>query len=499
MVLSFIGILVSLVFLVVFAYRGHSVVVVAPFAALIAVLFSREPIMATYTQIFMPAAGGFVTKYFPLFLFGAIFGYLMTSTGLARYLARGITALFGPKRAMLSTVIATALLTYGGVSAWVVAFTIVPIASALFREAGIPKRLMPGAIALGTITFALAALPGSPQIHNAIPTSYFGTNVYAAPVFGIIASALMLVAGMTWLEFRIRQLHKKGERFDPLDNNGAVIDTPPGIGDTGHEEKIEIGGESFDTNSGGRIATHERAATEPSVQVQGLLGLLPILVVIVVNFAMVYWVSGKLNTDYLAEEKYGSTTLDALLGIWSPTIALAIAVAVIVCMFPSRAAQSIREFSDGAKNAILPCFTTASEVGYGAVIAALAVFGVIKSNMLGISDNALIVSTVSTAVISGITGSSSGGLSITMQTLGEQLAQLATEQGISLEFMHRVTAMASVSFDSLPHNGAVLTMLIVCGMTHKLSYKDVAVVTIVIPLATLLVMLGLNVVIPGLS
>lgn len=119
--------------------------------------------------------------------------------------------------------------------------------------------------------------------------------------------------------------------------------------------------------------------------------------------------------------------------------------------------------------------------------------------MLDISDNALVVSTVSTAVISGITGSSSGGLSITMQTMGEQLAQLAAEQGISMELMHRVTAMASVSFDSMPHNGAVLTMLIVCGMTHRLSYKDIAVVTIAIPLATLLLFLGLNAVIPGLS
>ena len=209
--------------------------------------------------------------------------------------------------------------------------------------------------------------------------------------------------------------------------------------------------------------------------------------------------SKVLDTSYLAEEKYGETNLDALLGIWSPTVALACAVFVIVAMFPKRAAESIKEFSDGAKNAILPCLTTASEVGYGAVIAALAVFSVVKSNMMGISDNALVVSTVSTAVISGITGSSSGGLSITMQTLGDQLAQLATEQGISLELMHRVTAMASVSFDSMPHNGAVLTMLIVCSMTHRLSYKDVAVVTIIIPLATLALMLGVNALIPGLS
>ena len=232
---------------------------------------------------------------------------------------------------------------------------------------------------------------------------------------------------------------------------------------------------------------------------QGLLGMIPILVVIVVNFSFVFYFAERMDTAYLAEEKFGLTDIQALTGVWGPTISLALAIVVMVLMFPSRVKQSIGEFSDGAKNAILPCFTTASEVGFGAVIASLAVFAVVQDNMLGFSENALVVSTVATAVISGITGSSSGGLSITMQTMGEQLAQLATEQGISMELMHRVTAMASVSFDSMPHNGAVLTMLIVCGMTHRLSYKDIAVVTIAIPLLTLLLFLGLNAIIPGLS
>nr|WP_235923010.1 GntP family permease [Corynebacterium lizhenjunii] len=477
--ISFAGVVASLAFLVVFAYRGHSVVVVAPIASLIAVITSGVPIMGTYTQIFMPALAGFIGKYFPLFLFGAIFGYLMTSTGLARYLAHGITALFGAKRALIATVVATALLTYGGVSAWVVAFTIVPIATALFQENEIPHRLMPAAIALGTITFALAALPGSPQIHNAIPTSYFGTNTYAAPVFGLLAAAIMFCAGIAWLQWRARRLRAGGEAFAPRDAHGNIIETPLA------QQAEEIA-----------VATPLK---QPSTAVQGLLGLLPIAVVIGVNFSIVYGFSKHWDAAYLAEEKYGETSLGALLGVWSPTIALALAVVVIIAMFPSRVRESLSELSEGAKNAIVPCFTTASEVGYGAVIAALAIFAFIKDNMLGISDNALVVSTVSTAVISGITGSSSGGLSITMQTLGEQLAQLATEQGISLELMHRVTAMASVSFDSLPHNGAVLTMLLVCGMTHKLAYKDVAMVTVAIPLATLAFMLGLAALVPGLA
>lgn len=493
MVLSFVGIIASLAFLVIFAYRGHSVVVVAPCAALIAVALAGEPIMGMYTQVFMPAMGGFVTKYFPLFMFGAIFGYLMNSTGLARDLARGITALLGPRRALLSTVIATALLTYGGVSAWVIAFTVVPIAVALFKEAQIPHRLMPAAIALGTITFALAALPGSPQIHNAIPTSYFGTNVYAAPVFGVTSAAIMLVAGIGWLEFRAKRLYANGEGYEPLDAQGNVIATPAGIGGADDDS-----GEDGENASFQRSNAQNRKGRTGSVVKDGMLGLLPILFVVAVNFTLVYFVAPRWNADYLASEKFGETTLDTVIGLWSPTIALASAVGVIVAMNPRRAKRSLEEFSEGAKNAILPCLTTASEVGYGAVIAALTVFTVIKENMLGISDNALVVSTVSTAVISGITGSSAGGLSIAMETLGEQLAQLATQQGISVELMHRVTAMASVSFDSLPHNGAVLTMLMVCGMTHKLAYKDVAVVTIVIPLATLAIMLGVNAIIPGL-
>lgn len=462
MAVALFGIIFSLAFLVFFAYRGHSVVVVAPLAALIAAVFSGEPLMATYTQIFMPALADFVAQYFPLFLCGAIFGYLMTTTGLARQLAHGITALFGPKRALLSTVIATALLTYGGVSAWVVAFTVVPIAKALFHEAQIPKRLMPGAIALGTVTFALAALPGSPQIHNAIPTRYFGTNVYAAPVFGLVAALLMLIAGVLWLEYRVKQLRAKGEGIDehtPDDDDEAALGAT----------KVE---------------------TRKDVAVQGLQGFAPIAVVIAVNFGVVFGAPRLWNTDYLATEKFGETNLDGVMGVWSPTIALATAIVVLILMFPSRVKKSVKEITEGAKNAILPCLTTASEVGFGAVVAATAVFALVKENMLGISDNALIVSIVSTAVISGITGSSSGGLSITMETLGTQLADLANAQNIDPEIMHRVTAMASVSFDSLPHNGAILTMLMVCGLTHRQSYKDIAVVTIIVPLSVMALMLG---------
>src|SRR5699024_8624695 len=181
MAIALIGIILSLVVLITLAYRGHSVIAISPVAAMIAVVLSGAPLLASYTQVFMPALGDFIVSFFPLFITGAIFGKLMSVSGYAQKLAHWLSGLFGPKRAILVTAISTALLTYGGVSAWVVAFTIFPIAKSLFEAADLPRRLMPAAVALGIFTFATAALPGSPQIHNAIPTQFFETTTFAAP------------------------------------------------------------------------------------------------------------------------------------------------------------------------------------------------------------------------------------------------------------------------------------------------------------------------------
>lgn len=510
MIIPLIGIFLSLAVLVGLAYRGHSVVIVAPIAAVIATLFSGAPLLATYTQIFMPAAGRFITAYMPLFLCGAIFGHLMTVSGLASQLARSMSVLFGAQRALATTVLATALLTYGGVSAWVVVFTIMPIAMELFKEAHVPRRLMPAAIAFGTITFALAALPGSPQIHNAIPTKYFGTTTYAAPFFGLSAAAIMLVLGLGWLHFRTRQLNARGEYFEPLPDKETRRKEPTakttelgkGHRVVGHMEpaakhESSAHGPGWIQStlkepgvSAGELLRKQRrqqsiTMSKTSALKLGAIGLLPIMVVILMNFLFVYVLSAHMNFDYLAEEKFGGVSLNKVMGTWSVVVALATAIILMLLMRPSQIKENISALSEGAKTSILPAFTTASEVGYGAVVASLAIFTVIRDGMFSVSDNALVVSTVSTGVISGITGSASGGLSITMEAFGSSLAQMAADQGISMEILHRVSAMASVSFDSLPHNGAVLTMLMVCGMTHRQSYKDVAMVTVVLPIAVI--------------
>lgn len=519
MTLALVGILLSLGLLITLAYRGHSVIAVAPFAASIAVIMSGAPLLASYTQIFMPALGSFLIAFFPLFLVGAIFGRLMTISGYAQNIAGWISGLLGPRFAILVTVLATALLTYGGVSAWVVVFTIFPIGMALFEEADIPRRLMPAAIALGIFTFATAALPGSPQIHNTIPTKFFDTNTFAAPGLGLLAAVLVFGLGMLWLEHRQKQLALAGESFwdattaelkeaERLD--GGVRPTKSG-GSSRPAPRVDV--ETIDDEGGAQhisrgpaVATREMEAVsqtpgpaagpvEKTTMAAGLIGLSPILAIVIVNAVCTYVLFPAMDFGYLADEKFGATSIGALTGIWSVTVAMLAGIVLVFLMRVGSFSDYVDGLTDGAKNAVLPVFNTASEVGYGAVIASLAIFVAIRDNIFGISDNPLIVAAASTSGISGLTGSASGGLTITLQTFGKDLAQMASQQDISMDLMHRVTAMASIGFDSLPHNGAIITLLLVTGLSHRESYKDIFVVTVLVPLAGLLTVIGLGMVV----
>ncbi len=194
-----LGILLGLGGLVWLSFRGWSVLVLAPAAAMVAAAAAREPLLANWTITFMGAAAGFILQFFPLFLLGAVFGKLMEDSGSVSAIARFMTERLGPRRAVLSVVLAGALVTYGGVSLFVAFFVLAPMGQALFRTANIPNRLMPAAIALGTSTFTMSALPGTPAIQNAIPMPFFGTTPFAAPGLGIVASAIMLGFGLWWL------------------------------------------------------------------------------------------------------------------------------------------------------------------------------------------------------------------------------------------------------------------------------------------------------------
>jgi H+/gluconate symporter-like permease len=437
---------VSLLLLMWLAYRGVSVIILAPVLALLACLFQADspPLLATYTQVFMQAMGGFAIKFFPIFLLGAVFGKLMQDSGCARAIALSFRDWLGARHAILAIVLACGLLEYGGVSAFVVAFSVYPLAAALFRELDIPKRLLGGTLALGAFTFAMTCLPGTAQIHNLIPMSYFGTTAFAAPILGLVGGAAMVTGGVTWLNFRLRKARAAGE----------------GYGEGHTQEPGSLAGET------------------PHV----LLALLPIALVIGVNYAMVeYWIPGW-DTDYLAGEQYGETSIEALRGFWGMITAL-LAANIAVAAIHFRSIETLNKtLGAGAMGALLPTFNTASEVGYGATIASLAAFAVVRDAVLNLSPgNPLISEMAAVNVLAGITGSASGGLGIALGALGETYLQMAQAAGIDPEIMHRIASMSSGGFDSLPHNGAIITLLTICGLTHRQAYGDIAVVSVLIP------------------
>ncbi len=497
--IGLIGIILSLVLLIFFAYRGVNVIILAPLMALLATAFAGGlPMLATYTQVFMPALGNYLITYFPLFLLGALFGKLMDDSGSARSIAYFIVEKLGDTKAILAIVLACGILTYGGVSLFVVAFAVFPIAAALFREAGVPKRLIPATIALGSFTFTMTALPGTPQIQNAIPAPFFGTNAFAAPGLGIIAAIIMFGGGTAWLMYRSKKLTAAGETYLPTETpKGPGLLSRLGGRGSDRDERgsttVRPGPEPHGTatataTTGEPVATDQSTLPRPSV----LIAFLPIFVVIALNYVLVTWVFPAMDTDYLAGDAYGNTDIDTVGGIWAIVVALVVSTLIVVATNYQRFGNVKESVNDGTMGSFLPIFNTASEVGYGAVIASLPAFRMVRDSVLGISSNPVISLAVAVNVLAGITGSASGGMSIALQTLGEQFRGLADAQGISLELMHRVTVLAAGGFDALPHNGAVVTVLAICGLTHRQSYKDIFVVAVAIPLAALAVVITLG-------
>lgn len=464
MILGIIGILLSLALLITLAYRGVPVLIAAPIASIVALVFSQAPLLPAYTEIFMPAMAGFIGNFFPVFLTGAIFGMLMTVTGYAKSIATSVTSLIGGKAAIAAAVVTSALMTYGGISLFVVAFVMYPLARELFRVADIPRRLIPATIALGIFTFTMTALPGTPQVQNIIPGQFFGTGSFAGAAIGIIGSIFVIVFGMAWLEFRTRQLRKKGEHFSSVHNGG--------------EEELQNG-------NGTKQATVTLA--EPTNRV---IPFLPLLTVFVVNFACTLYIFPAMDWSYLSEEQYGGITLANRAALWAVLVGITAAILLILLINVRHFRELIRAVGEGAKNSMFPVFSTASEVGYGAVVASVAAFAVVRDSIFNMGANAIITSVVTVSITAGLTGSSSGGMTIALNALGDELREMAIADDISLEVMHRLTAMASGGLDTLPHSGAVVTLLIVCGLTHKQSYKDLAVITIVGPVTAVALLVG---------
>lgn len=474
------GILLGLILLITLAFRSWSILLLAPATALLAAFFSGEPLLAHWTQTFMNAATHFLAQFFPIFLLGALFGKLMDDSGSISSIANFMTRLLGKKRAILAVVLAGALVTYGGVSLFVALFVLAPMAQVLFRAANIPQRLMPATIALGTSTFTMSAIPGTPAIQNTIPMPFFGTTPFAAPGLGIIASIIMLLFGLWWLGRAESRAKRGGELF--CEGNLAKMNTI--ANDQMLRERATYARE-FDP------AEINHGCSSKTVPPAGL-AFLPLVVVVGVNFLMSLFILPRLNVSYLSEERFGATSLFAVSGIWSVITALTLASLAVVILNHKRL-PALRETMDAGANAsVLPALSVASLVGFGAVVAAMPAFAVARDWILSTGGNLLVSLATTTNVLAALTGSASGGLIIALDALGNIYLTLAKEYGIDPSLLHRVAAISSGTLDSLPHNGAIVTLLTVCGSTHRESYFDIAMVAIVGALIALIVVIGIG-------
>ncbi len=438
-VISLLGIFAGLILLIVLAYRGHSIVWVAPVCAVVVAVLGGLNILDSYLGDYMKGTADYVVSWFPAFFLGAVYGKIMDKTNSARSLANRLIRLIGSKYAVAAVVLPCLLMTYGGISLFVVVFVIYPMGYAIYREANLPRTLLPGAIAFGAFGITMTSIPGTPQIQNIIPTQYYNTTAFAGPLMGLVAALLIGVPGYLYLEWRVKNARKQGLGF---------------VEDTKYTE----------------------SATEASDQPSWhwLCGLVPLVVVIL----MLNVLPGVLAKAGLAQWETSQSIVVALLG----------GIATVCLMNLHQLKKLLPAINDGATGSLSAIMNTACAVGFGSVVKCVPGFALLKNAMLNMPGSILFSEAVAVNVLAGATGSASGGMSIALEALAPQYLEKATAIGLNPELLHRIASVASGGLDTLPHNGAVLTLLAVSHCTHKESYMDICVTSCIIPVVVSLLL-----------
>lgn len=445
MIVANLGLVAGLVLLIWLALRGVNILLAVLVSILLIGLTNGLPIADVFLQHFPFGASGafsFAGNFLLLFLCGGLFGRIMATSHAAQGVAMAITERLGQRRALLIAMLVCALLTYGGVVVFVVMFTMYPIGVTLMRTANIPRRLYAAAIALGAGTFTMTALPGTPSIHNVIAARNLGTDLFAGGWYGILAGALMAGLGMWYLQWQWRRAQQSGENYVANDKDSQMAALAPGS----------------------------------DAHLPGLWrSLLPILVVLGTIVA-------PRLLDVLGVQMQWQVFANSQPVLWA---SFALLLGSLLCwgLFKAVRPQFISAAGKGVDDAMLPLINTAAVIGFGGVVIQTDGFHAFAAWLLGLDMPTLLSVFVSANLISGVTASASGGLQIFMSSL----APVYLEAGIQPELLHRIANLAAGGLDSLPHSGAVIALLTLMGLTHKEAYKDIFVVTVVIPMIAALV------------
>ena len=421
--IGILGFLISLTFVVVSVYRGWHILPVSIMAGLFVALTNGLDLWSAISESYATGLSGYVASYFLIFMLGAFFGEVMKVTGCAKSISYKLMDIMGVKNAPLALVLATLLLTYGGVNSFIVVFTLYPIAVVLFNEAKLPRRILTCCIFLGLATITQSSMPGTPAIQNLIPANFLGTSATAAPLIGFVASGIFFVVGMLYINRQIAVARSKGEVFVaiPADNLGT---------ESGSDERSSL----------------------PDWK----LAIAPIALVIVLILTL-------------------SRILPSLAAV---SVGLTCGIILTYILNWSRIDNPVDTMTKGCVSSIMPLMNTSAIVAYGAIVKSAPAFQSLVTFAMNLDFNPYITGALGVNIIAGVTGSSSGGLMIFLENMG----QFLLDKGANPDALHRVLSIASGGLDTLPHNGAVVTILTVLGTSHKESYKDVCVVCVILPL-----------------
>lgn len=429
-----VGLLLAMALLVVLAFKNWGMVPASLAAALVIVVTNRMDVWEAISVNYATALKNFVGTYLLMFFLGATFGNIMGESGAAKSISLKLVDVLGANKAILITVLSAAVLSYGGISLFVCVFAIYPIGVVLFKKANISKELFPACMLFGCATFTMVAVPGTPAISNIIPTNYFGTNAYAAPILGITATVIMFILGYLYLTWTNKRLQSRGIGF------------APGSNDT--EESLNM----------------EGSEKLPDWK----LSILPLLVVIVLIFA-----------------------LKNLVSMFAVVIALSAGIIAAFLLFWNYLEKPLELVNKSAGSSIISILNTAAIVGFGGVVQGSSGFLNIVDFALNLQMAPLVSASLAVNIVAGITASSSGGLTVFMDALGAKYLQMAQSAGISPQVLHRICSIASSGLDSLPHSGATVTCIISSGLDHRKAYKYVFVTNCIVPIITLIIVVAL--------
>ncbi|MGF6907457.1 GntP family permease [Fusobacterium sp. PH5-44] len=422
---------IALVLFGLLAFKQISALILAPVVTIFVIVFSKMPILESLQKNFMPAAAGYFTNYFLVFFVGALFGAVYQYTGAAESIARFMSSLTKDRYVAPLIMCITGVLTFGGVSGFVVFFVIYPIALQMFRRANLSRVLIPAAISAGCWTWSMTA-PGSPSIQNVIAMKSLGTPSTAAFIPSVIASIAQLVLIFVWLEYRARSLNKKGRFF-------------------------------MDTTLSQQLEPSELESDNTKVLPKPIIAFIPIITILVC-----------FNIVKLPVET-------------SVMAGVVLAVVLMMKKVEGGISEWVKIFNKGAADSGVAILNTAIVVGFGGVVQKTQGFKDLIESLQGMSISPMVFVMITVAICAGACGSASGGMGVAFNALTD----IFKSMGINLEYVHRIGAIAAGTLDTLPHQGAQITLLGICKLNHKEAYFDIMVTQIIIPFIALAVFIPL--------